>query len=172
MNICSIEITLLSTSEVTLPSALLCPSPPWLLGLAPAIALMSNLDLLFCAPPRFCALFDPFRPQTSLALPFKNWPWCSILFLSFLKYEINQNQLLFDQHVERRPYQNQKLGTASACLVLIKALTDASLKGYPELSLSKLQNQFKVLWSIHKHLNITKNPYVIMNNITKVYSQH
>ena len=118
----SSEMTLLSTSEVTLPSALLCP--PSLLGLAPTI--FSNLDfgLFDLVDLLVCALFDPGGPQTSLALPSKSWPQSSsfsTLFLTYLKDEINQ--ILFDQHVTLGgPYQNQKLGTASACLVLIKAV--------------------------------------------------
>ena len=104
------KITLLSTSDVTLPSALLWPpcSVCRFLGLRPTIA-FSNLDLVvfdaaslvFCAAPRFCALFCPFGRQTCLALPSKSWPMSfSTLSLSYLKNEINQKHFLFDQHWE------------------------------------------------------------------------
>ena len=94
------KITLLSTSDVTLPSALLWPpSLCWFLGLRPTIA-FSNPDLVvfdaaslvFCAAPRFCALSYPFGRQTCLALPSKSWLLSfSTLSLSYLKDDINQN---------------------------------------------------------------------------------
>ena len=109
------KITLLSTSDVTLPSALLWPpSLCWFLGLTPTIS-FSNLDLVvfdadlldFCAAPRFCALFYPVVRQTCLALPSKSWPLSfSTLSLTYLKDEINQNPFLFNQHWEA-PFRNQ-----------------------------------------------------------------
>ena len=99
------KVTLLSTREVTLPSALLCPSACWFPGLLTPTIAFDFVLLVCCASAAFCALFSSFGPRTSLARPFKSWPW-SPCFSLFYFYLIWKSKVVFFGSAEfhiRRP---------------------------------------------------------------------